>query len=147
MTMKTNQKTITKFFLIVSVLLFLSPSFTINQSYAQTKDDYKVLDIQTVTGEGKDKEVKVLFEGERRKIAQLTLRNGKKLESHSVEEPITIQCVAGKGEVIIMEGDKTESIELKPGTFVTIESNIMHDVIAKPFVSIVLIRFLKENNN
>lgn len=145
--MKTNQKTITKFFLIVSVLLFLSPSFTINQSYAQTKDDYKVLDIQTVTGEGKDKEVKVLFEGERRKIAQLTLRNGKKLESHSVEEPITIQCVAGKGEVIIMEGDKTESIELKPGTFVTIESNIMHDVIAKPFVSIVLIRFLKENNN
>ena len=46
-----------------------------------------------------------------------------------------------------MDGDKTESIELKPGTFVTIESNVMHDVIAKPFASIVLIRFLEKNNN
>ena len=147
MTMKTNHKTITKNFSLVAVLLFLSPLFTINQSNAQTKDDYKVLDIQMATGEGKDKEVKVLFEGERRKIAQLTLRNGKKLESHSVEEPITIQCVAGNGEVIINDDDKTEPIELKPGTFITIESNVLHDVIAKPFVSIVLIRFLEENNN
>lgn len=143
-TMKTNHKTIAKIFSLVLVLLFLSPVFTINQSCAQTKDDYKVLDIQMATGEGKDKEVKVLFEGERRKIAQLTLRNGKKLESHSVEEPITIQCVAGNGEVIIMDGDKTESIELKPGTFVTVECNVMHDVIGKPSVSILLIRFLSD---
>lgn len=143
--MKINQKTITKFLFLTAVLLFLSPSFTINKSYAQTKDDYKVLDIQMTTGEGKDKEIKVLFEGERRKIVQLTLRNGKKLESHSVEEPITIQCVAGNGEVIISDGDKTESIDLKPGTFMTIESNVVHDVIAKPFVSLVLIRFLEVN--
>ena len=145
--MKTNQKTITKFFLIVSVLLFLSPSFTINQSYAQTKNDYKVLDIQMTTGEGKDKEVKVLFEGERRKIAQLTLRNGKNLEGHSAKEPIVIQCVSGEGELIIKNDEESSTIKLLPGTFVTIESNVLHDVIGKPSVSIVLIRFFEEKSN
>lgn len=142
--MKTNQKTLIKFFSLAVVLVFISPVLTKNQSKAQTKNDYKVLDIQTVIGEGKDKKVKVLFEGERRKIAQLTLRNGKKLESHSVEEPITIQYVTGYGEVIIGEGDDSKSIELRPGTFMTIEANVLHDVIGKPSVSILLIRFLKE---
>ena len=144
--MKTNQKTITKIFLLAAVLLFLSPVFTINQSNAQTKDDYKVLEIQTEIGEGKDKETKVLFEGERRKIAQLTLRNEMSLKSHSAEEPITVQCVAGSGELIIGEGENSKLIKLQPGVFITIEANVLHDVIGKPSVSIVLIRFLEEYN-
>jgi quercetin dioxygenase-like cupin family protein len=108
---------------------------------------YTEIKIQDEIDNGKEKEVNLLFEGKRRKIAQLTLRSGKNLESHSVEEPITIQCVAGNGEIIILDGDKTESIELKSGTFITIESNVLHDVIAKPFVSILLIRFLDEDDN
>jgi quercetin dioxygenase-like cupin family protein len=141
MTMKTNQKTFTKYFSLAALLLFLSPVFITNQSIAQTKNDYKVLEIKTEIDEGKDKEVKVLFEGERIKFVQLTLRNGMSLKSHSAEEPSTIQCVAGNGELIIGQGENSETIRLHPGVFVTLDANVLHDVIAKSSVSILLIRF------
>ncbi len=145
--MKTNQNVAVKLFSFVVATFLLSFFITISQVNAQTNSDFKVLEIQTEIGEGKDKEAKVLFEGERRKIVQLTLRNGMSLKSHSAEEPITVQCVAGSGELIIGAGENSELIKLQPGVFVTIEANILHDVIGKPSVSIVLIRFLEENNN
>ncbi|MBE0550799.1 MAG: hypothetical protein IH619_00265, partial [Ignavibacterium sp.] len=85
------------FILLLSFLtvMFFNPS----EMVAQTNGAYTEIKIQDKIGDGKEKEVNLLFEGERRKIAQLTLRNGRKLESHSVEEPITIQCAAGNGEV------------------------------------------------
>jgi len=117
--------------------------FTANSIKAQTKRPYKVIEVTNEIADGKEKEVNLLFEGERRKIVQLTLRNGKNLEGHSAKEPIVIQCVAGEGELIINNAEDSNTIKLLPGTFVTVESNIMHDVIGKPSVSIVLIRFLK----
>lgn len=144
--MKTIQNITVKVFSLTAVLLLVSPVLIINQSAAQTNTDFKVLDIQTEIGEGKDKEAKVLFDGERRKIAQLTLRNEMSLKPHSVEEPITVQCVAGSGDLIIGEGENSELIKLQPGVFVTIDANVLHDSIGKPSVSIVLIRFLEEYN-
>jgi len=117
--------------------------FTANSIKAQTKKPYKVIDVTNEIADGKEKEVNLLFEGERRKIVQLTLRNGKNLEGHSAKEPIVIQCVAGEGELIIKNDEENNTIKLLPGTFVTIESNVIHDVIGKPSVSIVLIRFLE----
>ncbi|HRP91928.1 MAG TPA: hypothetical protein PLH53_03470 [Ignavibacteriaceae bacterium] len=144
--MKTIQNITVKVFSLTAVLLLVSPVLIINQSAAQTNTDFKVLDIQTEIGEGKDKEAKVLFDGERRKIAQLTLRNEMSLKPHSVEEPITVQCFAGSGDLIIGEGENSELIKLQPGVFVTIDANVLHDIIGKPSVSIVLIRFLEEYN-
>lgn len=141
--MKTNQKKFTKIFSLAAVLLFLSPVFITNQSFAQIKNDYKVLEIKTEIGKGKEKEVKLLFEGERRKIVQLTLRNGNNLEDHSAKEPIVIQCVAGEGELITKNDEVSNTIKLLPGKYVTVEANVVHDVIGKPSVSIVLIRFLE----
>ena len=112
--------------------------------YAQTKDSYTILIFENEIGEGKDKEVKILFEGERRKIVQLTLRNETRLEQHSVKEPFILQCTAGKGELIIGDGETAESIELLPGTFVTVEANVLHDVVSQPAISILLIRLPKE---
>jgi len=117
--------------------------FTANSIKAQTKRPYKVIEVTNEIADGKEKEVNLLFEGERRKIVQLTLRNGKNLEGHSAKEPIVIQCVAGEGELIIKNDEENNTIKLLPGTFVTIESNVIHDVIGKPSVSIVLIRFLE----
>ena len=144
--MKTIQNITVKVFSLTAVLLLVSPVLIINQSAAQTNTDFKVLDIQTEISEGRDKEAKVLFDGERRKIAQLTLRNEMSLKPHSVEEPITVQCVAGSGDLIIGEGENSELIKLQPGVFVTIDANVLHDIIGKPSVSIVLIRFLEEYN-
>jgi len=145
--MKKVQQNLLKTISFIVISFFFAAAIFLNDTNAQTKEHYKVLDIKNEINSGKDKEIKMLFEGERRKIVQLTLRNGKNLEGHSAKEPIVIQCVAGEGELIIKNAEESNTIKLLPGTFVTVESNVMHDVIAKSFVSILLIRFLDEDNN
>ena len=135
---------ITKLFITVIFSFFIGASSATLEVYAQTGDNYTILNFENEIGDGKDKEVKMLFEGKRRKIAQLTLRNETRLESHSVEEPFILQCLAGKGELIIGDGETAESIELLPGTYITVEANVIHDVVSQPAISILLIRLLKE---
>ncbi len=133
------------FILLLSFLtvMFFNPT----EMVAQTNGAYTEIKIQDKIGDGKEKEVNLLFEGERRKIAQLTLRNGTNLRWHSVAEPITIQCIAGEGELQIKNEEKTDTLKLIPGTLVTLESLVDHDIIGKPSVSIVLIRFLNDSKN
>ncbi|MBM3796354.1 MAG: hypothetical protein FJW31_20355 [Acidobacteria bacterium] len=69
--------------------------------------------------------MELLFEGPRRKLIEIALRNGAVLASHSVPVPITIQCLAGEGA--LHDGEPRESIALAPGVFVTMESSIVHD--------------------
>lgn len=52
--------------------------------------DMQKLNLQTKIGDGSDKEITPLFDGERRKIVQITPRNRAVLESHKAAEPITI---------------------------------------------------------
>ncbi len=99
----------------------------------------KTLNLKTEIGEGKDKQVDVLFEGPRRKIVQITLRNNGVLESHQAVEPITIQCVAGKGTLTV--GEEKKSLALVPGVLVTIEPNTVHEIKSQPAVSILLTKF------
>lgn len=84
----------------------------------------------------------VLFNGSRRKIEQLKLNDGKSLGSHTVTMPFIVFCVAGEGELILGENDKT--VELKPGSMVTVEADMPHDVVTKPDLSIVVIRFMND---
>lgn len=100
------------------------------------------LNLQTKIGDGKDKEVTPLFDGDRRKIVQITLRNKAILDAHKAAEPITIQCVAGKGLLIV--GEEKEEVELKEGVLVTIEPNVVHEIRALSKVSVLLTKF-KEN--
>ena len=97
------------------------------------------LNLQTKIGDGKDKEVTPLFDGERRKIVQITLRNKAVLDAHKAAEPITIQCVAGKGLLIV--GEEKEEVELKEGMLVTIEANVVHEIRALSKVSVLLTKF------
>lgn len=97
------------------------------------------LNLQTKIGDGKDKDVAPLFDGERRKIVQITLRNKAILDAHKAAEPITIQCVAGKGLLIV--GEEKEEVELKEGVLVTIEPNVVHEIRALSKVSVLLTKF------
>ena len=97
------------------------------------------LNLQTKIGDGKDKEVTPLFDGERRKIVQITLRNKAVLDAHKAAEPITIQCVAGKGLLIV--GEEKAEVELKEGMLVTIEANVVHEIRALSKVSVLLTKF------
>mgnify|MGYP003408737986 FL=1 len=96
------------------------------------------LNLQTKIGDGKDKEVTPLFDGDRRKIVQITLRNKAVLEAHSAAEPITIQCIAGEGKLIV--GQEKEEVDLQKGVLVTIEPDVIHEIKASPKVSILLIK-------
>lgn len=100
------------------------------------------LNLQTKISDGKDKEVTPLFDGDRRKIIQITLRNEVILNAHKAAEPITIQCVAGKGLLIV--GEEKEEVELKEGVLVTIEPNIVHEIRALSEVSVLLTKFTEK---
>ena len=142
--MRKQNLFITKMFITIITAFVIGASSVTIEVYAQTADSYIILKIENKIGDGKDKEVNMLFKGERRKIVQLTLRNETRLEQHSVKEPFILQCIAGKGELIIGDGETAESIELLPGTFVTVEANVLHDVVSEPAISILLIRLPKE---
>ena len=103
------------------------------------------LNLQTKVGDGKDKEVTPLFDGDRRKIVQITLRNKAILDAHKAAEPITIQCVAGKGKLIV--GQEKKEVDLQKGVLVTIEPNVVHEIRATPKVSILLTKFKDKEAN
>lgn len=111
--------------------------------YVNSKEkNMQKLKLQTKIGDGKDKEITPLFDGERRKLIQITLRNKAVLDSHKAAEPTTIQCVAGKGLLIV--GEEKEEIELKAGVLVTIEPNVVHEIRALPKVSVLLTKFTEK---
>jgi len=99
----------------------------------------KQLPLRTAIGEGKDRQVDLLFEGPRRKLIQITLRNGAILARHSAPVPITIQWIAGAGTLFV--GEAREAVALQPGAFVTIESGVVHEIKPTPAVSILLTQF------
>ena len=119
----------------VALMIFTVIGFNVN---SQERNMQK-LNLQTKIGDGKDKEVTPLFDGERRKIVQITLRNKAVLDAHKAAEPITIQCVAGKGLLIV--GEEKEEVELKEGMLVTIEPNVVHEIRALSKVSVLLTKF------
>ena len=99
----------------------------------------KILPLRVPLEEGKDKQVDLLFDGPRRKLVQITLRNGAILNRHSAAVPITIQCVSGTGTLAV--GETGETVQLSAGVLVTIEPNIVHEIKSSPAVSILLTQF------
>ena len=100
------------------------------------------LNLQNEIRSGKDIESNLLFDGERRKIMQITLRRSAVLKAHQAAEPIMIQCVAGAGELLDINKNKTH--ELTAGVLITVEAEVVHEVRALPEVSILLIKFKSE---
>jgi len=98
-----------------------------------------VVRMETTITAGKDKQVETLFEGPRRKLMQITLRNNAVLAAHRAAVPITIQWVAGHGTLTATE--TAEPVDLVPGVIVTLEAGIEHAVTGRPSVSILLTQF------
>jgi len=123
----------------VFVAMFLTAFWAVNFYVMGREKPMKRLNLLTDIGVGTDKEVNPLFEGDRRKIIQITLRNKAILDSHKAAEPITIQCIAGNGLLIV--GEEKDEVELKDGVLVTIEPNVVHEIRAITEVSVLLTKF------
>jgi quercetin dioxygenase-like cupin family protein len=88
-------------------------------------------------------EINEIFNGERRRLLEIKLSNGEMLKKHKAAEPITIFCISGKGTFKAGE-DLAEEIELKSGTLLTLEAEIMHEIEAKPELRLLLTKFKKD---
>ncbi len=74
------------------------------------------------TNEGPPREVQVLAEDSQVKVAALALRRGTPLPTHAVAERVSIQVVAGRGD--LTTGSSTA--EVAPGSFVLLGPEVPH---------------------
>ncbi|HQU90695.1 MAG TPA: hypothetical protein PLK77_00285 [Pyrinomonadaceae bacterium] len=81
-----------------------------------------------------------LFEGEGRKIVMVNLVNGGVLARHKANEPISVMCIAGTG--VFRAGENLESSQaLSPGTLITLDAGIPHDVTADDWLRLLVTKF------
>jgi quercetin dioxygenase-like cupin family protein len=92
----------------------------------------KAIKLRREIGEGKDREIQVLFADRWRKLVLIQLQRGALLADHSARVPITIQAVVGKG--ILQVGSETH--ELFPGVIVPVEPHVVHNVRGDPELAI-----------
>ena len=91
----------------------------------------------------KNREMTEIFNGPRRQIIQVNLRNSEILAKHTANEPITVLCLAGNGKFRAGTNLEDEQL-LTAGTFLTLEAKIAHEVIAEPELSILVTKFKAE---
>ncbi|MCZ7603183.1 MAG: hypothetical protein QY331_02225 [Melioribacteraceae bacterium] len=126
-------------FTLLSLSIFLI-LIQINTAQEATSG-FTIIEFSKNIEDEKELNIEHLFDGTRRKISHITMTNGKSLGDHTVKMPIVIFCTSGEGELAI---DKNEKVKLNQGSMITIEANVTHDVIAKPSLSFLLIRFMKD---
>ncbi len=100
----------------------------------------KNLEIGGETAFEKDIEVNHLFDGLRRKLLEIRLQNGGVLSRHKADEPITVLCLSGQG-VFSAGTDLDETLDMRPGTLITLEAGVLHQVAAKPAIQILVTKF------
>lgn len=100
----------------------------------------KNLTLGDVAETAKPKEVKELFNGARRLLLEIKLRDGAVLAKHQAAEPITVLCLAGSG-VFRAGEDLSDEQNLAAGTLVTLEAGIAHEVVAQPALDLLVTKF------
>ncbi len=91
----------------------------------------------------KNKDAAKIFDGSRRQMMEVTLRNGEVLSKHKAKEPLTVFCLAGNGTFKAGK-DLEEQQKLVAGTLITLEAEIEHEVVAEPEIHILVTKF-KQN--
>ncbi len=103
----------------------------------------KKFELEKIQESERQKEVEKIFDGSRRQILVVTLRNGAVLSKHKAQEPITVLCLAGNGK-FFFGSNLEEETELSAGVLLTLEAGIEHEAVAAPELKILVTKF-KEN--
>ena len=88
----------------------------------------------------KSKDVREIFNASRRRLVQVELRGGEVLAKHKADEPITVFCLAGKG-TFKAGRDLEDEQKLVPGTLITLEGGVEHEVLAEPEINLLVTKF------
>ncbi len=100
----------------------------------------KNLELREISRSEKPKEVKELFNGTRRHLIEVTLRNNAILTRHKAAEPITVLCLAGNG-TFRAGHDLEDEEKLVAGTLLTLEAAVEHEVVAEPELRLLITKF------
>ncbi len=103
----------------------------------------KTIELGRVPEGEKNKELTEIFNGARRRVVEVRLRNGETLAKHKAFEPITVLCVGGNGKFLAGK-DLEEEQKLTAGTFLTLEAEVEHEVVAEPEICILVTKFKKD---
>ncbi len=102
----------------------------------------KDLDLGNLTDSenSKDLDVSQLYDGPFRKLVEIRLRNSATLSKHKANEPITVLCLSGKG--VFRAGLELQDIQaLQPGTLITLDASVEHEVVAEPDLHLIVTKF------
>jgi quercetin dioxygenase-like cupin family protein len=85
-----------------------------------------------------------IFSGERRHLVEVKLGANAVLAKHKAKEPITVLCLSGSG--VFRAGEELEEeLNLQPGTLLTLEESVPHEVTAGSEKLHLLVTKFKEN--
>lgn len=84
--------------------------------------------------------VKEVFNGPRRRPVRVALAAGETLKRHHAAEPIAVLCVSGEGD-FLAGTDLEDTVHLSPGTLLTLEQEIDHEVRAKSEMVLLVTKF------
>ena len=91
----------------------------------------------------KDLEVREIYNGIRRRMVEIKLRDNAVLSKHKANEPIAVFCLSGQGFFAAGE-DLEERQNLQAGDLITLESGIVHEVVAEPEIHLLVTKFKEE---
>ena len=101
------------------------------------------LALDKISATEKPKEAKQVFNGTRRQLLKIELRNNEVLSRHKAAEPITVFCLAGN--VTFRAGrDLEDEQKLVAGTLITLAAEVEHEVTAEPDISLLVTKFKAE---
>lgn len=89
---------------------------------------------------GKEKQVREIYNGPRRRMVEVKLNAGAVLAKHKAAEPISVLCFAGKG-VFTAGARLEEKIDLSAGVLITLEGGVEHEVVAAPEIHLLVTKF------
>jgi len=88
----------------------------------------------------KDKEVREIYNGARRRMVEVKLRENAVLTKHKASEPISVLCLSGKG-VFTAGANLEDRLDLSAGVLLTLEGGIQHEVTAAPEIHLLVTKF------
>ena len=90
--------------------------------------------------EERDKHVTEVFNGTRRRMVEVKLRHQAVLTRHKALEPITVLCLSGQG-VFRAAPNLEDEQKLTPGTLLTLDAEVEHEVVAQPDLHLLVAKF------
>lgn len=100
----------------------------------------KTFELGRVPEGEKNKELTEIYNGARRRIVEVRLRNSEILAKHKANEPITVLCLAGSGRFLAGKNLEDEQ-KLVAGILLTLEAEVEHEVVAEPDIHILVMKF------